>query len=512
MPTYYMRVDAVNLAQSVYDTYDISTIRGGSFLLLQAIARIPDQFKLTGRLRPISTAASQGLFAFQCAEEDQAYRERLRRDVLAYLDEKTGGHATFLLAMEKEDPSDFRKVLEKLEAQIHRQQWRMPTVAIPAYERAAQECYLDGWRPGVEVDRRDDEENKISRATSFRRDHGRKLRNGLFYELLKDKAYEGLRCTGDLEQLTKDRSKGVLDGKMAFIYADGNSFGSIRRLLCKTEGQRGQFDEAIQSGVREPFLRALLQRARQDPAFKTKDEEGREALRLEILLWGGDEMMLVVPAWRGWQALQLFYEQAKNLEFQGMPLSHRAAMIFCHHDAPILQIRELADRLLARTKEDAQTNLKDVLARGPAWAPPTETERAGLVARLSNHAYGDAFHYLALESFDMLGGSLGRFLDTYYGKISPARLLVRAEEMEAIRQQALIVRGLVARSKVLQAIQAIHDGHPEHLEGIKKQIIKLAPPGRRGELKTAIEGLTGADPARGYILGDLWDYIPEWAA
>jgi len=36
MTEYYLRVEAVNLDYSVYDTYDVGTIRGGSFMLLNA--------------------------------------------------------------------------------------------------------------------------------------------------------------------------------------------------------------------------------------------------------------------------------------------------------------------------------------------------------------------------------------------------------------------------------------------------------------------------------------------
>ena len=44
MPKYYIHAEAFNLDPIVYDTHDISTIRGGSFMLLDAIQQIPAAF------------------------------------------------------------------------------------------------------------------------------------------------------------------------------------------------------------------------------------------------------------------------------------------------------------------------------------------------------------------------------------------------------------------------------------------------------------------------------------
>ena len=37
---YYLRVEGVNLAHFVYDTQDLSTVRGGSLLLLRAVDEV----------------------------------------------------------------------------------------------------------------------------------------------------------------------------------------------------------------------------------------------------------------------------------------------------------------------------------------------------------------------------------------------------------------------------------------------------------------------------------------
>ena len=66
MTTYYLRIEAVNLVNFVYDTQDLSTIRGGSMLIREAVARrIGQRFP---DLEAVSVGASAGLFRFEVSE------------------------------------------------------------------------------------------------------------------------------------------------------------------------------------------------------------------------------------------------------------------------------------------------------------------------------------------------------------------------------------------------------------------------------------------------------------
>ncbi len=512
MPKYFMRVEAVNLAHFVDDTHDVSTIRGGSFLLLKAIEKISEEFQ--SRLQPISTAASQGLFFFDCEDNDEGRRETLCADVLNFLRKETGRHATFLTAIEKEIAGQFPLVLEKLETQIHRMQWRMPTVAVPDFELTEQECFLDGWRPGMEPYRVDPEvqEAKMSAATDFRRRNGRMIKHQLFHALLHDAKYKDNLCAKDLGELAHDQTKGVLNGKIALIHIDGNSFGAIRRDLCTSPKAREEFDKAIQAGFRYPFLEALLRRADNDLNFQTWDAEGNNALRLEVLLWGGDEMTMVVPAWKGLEVLQLFFNQAQNLAFTGVPLSHRAVIIFCHHNAPILQIRKLANDLLRQTKYDIRERVDDALKYDADFQGLSNIQKEEVRQRLSSHKYGDALHYLALESFDMLQGSLKNFLSRYYKGASFSSLLIHAGELATIREHLQTIHTNVARSKVFEVIEAVQEGNMNRVKTISQQIYSLLENDIANKTKNAVNAITKDDPARWYMVTDLWDYIPEWKA
>ena len=512
---YYIQIEAVNTSNFIFDTYDISTIRGGSFILLETIKKLEKNFP--DELIPISTAASIGLFKIEATEKA---KNDLLKKIRNFINENTQDHATFMIACIEDEGQGFRVISETLQAQIRRDQWRFPTIPIPEFGEANIECFLDGWRPGVKqyiISQNPDEGEMISASTHFRRERGREIKHKLFKELLGDE-YKDEICTKDLGLLARDSSKGVLNGKIAFLYIDGNTFGKIRKAKCIDDETRTKFDRVIQDGFRDLFLKELLKKAKSDPDFVTTDEKGNPALRLEILLWGGDEVMLVIPAWKGWDVLSLFYKLSEELKFKGIPLTHRAGVIFCHHNAPILQIRELADKLMQKAKTDIQKKESNDNTDHDVWI---------------THEQGDVFHYLVLESFDMLTGDLDEFIEDYYKlevkkdnlintgteeledenvnkKEEYKDLLIKAHEMPALMKQLAILRKNLSFGKIIKIIQALQVRNSIEKEAINKRMIELVDKEYREEVQDAITAIESTSEQRWYFLSDLWDYIPYW--
>lgn len=480
MAKYYIQVEAVNLMHAVYDTHDISTIRGGSFLLLDVIRRLADHF--ADRLEKITTAASQGLFEVK----EGIDLGSIEVEILLFLHGQTAGHVTFLVAVEPDIPGNFSGVLERLQAQIRRKQWRMPTIAIPEYAEAEAECFLDGWRPGT-VDYAGETSAKISAATKFRREQSWELKRDLLRRIVGDQTYDAALNAKDLGELAAHADMGVLDGKIAYIHIDGNSFGRIKRALCTTPEIRRAFDKQIQTGCRKPFLRELLNWI--DDDFLTQDRNGKQARRLELLLWGGDEMILIVPAWRGWQVLDLFYEHARNLTFQGVELSHRAAIVFCHHNTPILQIRRIADELLAQARGNIKTRVAEAVATGTAFAGAEDEKKEHVTEWLASHRYGNAIHYLALESFDMLRGSLSDFLKVYYRKPIFDKMLLYADEMQVMLDDLKLIQANVSRGKVLKVIGVLQHEYLFSFTPTRPDELKESPSERFVTLEEVVGSL-----------------------
>lgn len=512
MPKYYLHAEAFNLNHMVYDTHDISTIRGGSFILLDAVKHLPERLPkdFAGRLKPIATAASKGLFAYEDSGKLDAQRTGMVREVLHVLHDATGGHATFLVAVKEDIPDDFPLVLNRLEAEVRRQQWRMPTVVVPPFKATDQECYLDGWRPGMEpypLDR----EFKISAATHFRRQRGRELKHTLFAELFGEVGDEEDLCVKDLGELATDPSKGILSSKIAFIHVDGNSFGRIRSAKCTNPATRKKFDDLIQE-CRLSFLDDLRTRAYAEHDFRVRTRTGRDALRLEMLLWGGDEFTLIVPAWKGLEVLERFYRIVDGLEFNGVPMTHRAVVIFCHHNAPILQIRQLAEELLGVTKSNIKARFKAALKTDPSFAGLSQKDRDLQVELLSNAEYGNAARYLVLESFDMLRGSLNQFLQRYYGRADTSGLLLYGRKLPELRDQLRLICAVAPKGRVIEIAHAISKCDTTHAAKLKNDLRDSVSPDQRDDMVQAIDALTTGNDAGWYLLADLWDYAEEWKA
>jgi len=160
--------------------------------------------------------------------------------------------------------------------------------------------------------------------------------------------------TSNLVDLADDggRRFGNLGGKMAVIYADGNGFGGIKRGVLDDHKALHDFDTRVQT-LHKVFLRDLVESARNDEDFHNDKD-----FRLEVLLWGGDELMLVTPAWKGMETLQRFFETveaetpANDLaEAARQPtLTYAAGLVFCSANTPIAEIVRTAKQLAEAVK------------------------------------------------------------------------------------------------------------------------------------------------------------------
>jgi len=82
--------------------------------------------------------------------------------------------------------------------------------------------------------------------------------------------------------------------------------------------------------------------------------------RFELLQWGGDELLFVVPAWLGLPVLQQFFRQVYT--WRDKPLTHSAGMVLCPRKTPIARAQKLAEELtdwckLHSRKEDLYATL-----------------------------------------------------------------------------------------------------------------------------------------------------------
>ncbi len=347
MGQFYLRLEAVNLDDFIYDTKDLSTIRGGGLLLLKSVDWVVNKIDSI-QIKPLMTGASAGLYTFEVEDSDQA--EQVPKLVLEYLTSHPQlKHATFVADVHPAQGKDkFSLDYEALLAKNRWLQMQSPAISVPAQNESisVEACAIDGVRPGtVKSHNPKNEINWVSQSVFSRRAYGRDQKQA-FYQEQSGKSLTK-PFTHDLEELTNDPGQENLHHKMAVIYLDGNKFGKLKKGRNSEMNRQCEFDAQLKT-YRQTMLGNLLDRIAGDTAWKTSSG----SYRLETLLWGGDEILWVVPAWKAWETLYFFFDESRKWSFmETKQLHHAGGVVFCHHNAPIHRITTLARDLGELAKE-----------------------------------------------------------------------------------------------------------------------------------------------------------------
>jgi len=474
MSKYYLRVEAVNFNYFIFDTDKIQPMRGGSYLLLESINSLEGLSVNGVTLQKIMTGASIGLFSF---EDDGGNVDSIIDEVRKKLGDATGWHATFVVnALEATD--NFKHDIEKITALNRWQQFQQPTLMLPE-NPADVRCPYDGIRPAEENINTAEGPKNVSSSVAYRTKKGRDLRKKIYKKILDDDNFNE-NFTDDLGELSYNPDKGNLHNKIALIYFDGNKFSKIRADKCNDEHSLKTFSDCVEEN-RRAFLKKLLEEAKK-PDFKNNGK-----IQIETLLWGGDEFEIVVPAWKGWDVLRLFYESIKNAEYDGIPLTHAGGIIFTNHKSPIRQLKSIVRNLTDMAKE-----------------------RLPSVYKTLNHGEHDLTHYLIMESFDTVGTDVRRFVRDYYGEGCYDDFVLTSTMIENITNaQTLMKKNNFPHNKVFEIVSVVKTDSSAQATLRIKDILKraLSDVENEDDVKTAINSVIDDRPHRWLVLADLWDYV-----
>lgn len=403
-PLHLFRIEGVNLDTFVFDTRDLSTLRGSSLLLLKAIAVVEKAIKvLDPEAETLSMGASSGLFRLKTEDPNKVLSE-VQKALGPGTDWK---NATFVMDIVKvNDDSGFRVDLESLIAANRWRQMSASTLAVPALnqDKEASACVRDGLRPARKTDGfKAPQGGYLSPSVHHRKVYGRKAKQDFYGEILlrngAQKLNPDLEFASDFEGIAKNSDR-TLNGKLALFYADGNSFGKHQADHCKTPEKQKAFDVYIRER-RETFLTGFI---RDEVLNNSIDWLGddQKTIRFETLLWGGDELMFVMPARLGWRFATRFFEKMGDLNLQkarkglpdgqqmaDQPLTHAGALVFCQSHAPIDRIKRLATGQMAEFGK--------------------RTTKRGV----------DSLAVVALESFDHLGSGFEPAMRRRYRDVLP---------------------------------------------------------------------------------------------
>ncbi len=152
-------------------------------------------------------------------------------------------------------------------------------------------------------------------------------------------------------------------GKIAVVHIDGNGFGALRaerarqgdaalaRLSADLELKRGRLLARLLLWMLD-HERPTMRNTRNAPG--ELPDEPNERLRFETLLWGGDEICFVLPAWHGWDCVGEIEDELsawRVVDDPDRPLTCAVGMAFASAKTPIRDLRRAADHLAEAAKD-----------------------------------------------------------------------------------------------------------------------------------------------------------------
>lgn len=392
-PMLMARVVACNFENAILDTNDLSTIRGSSLIWLRFPERLVDGLKAAHSgldAGIITSGASELLFEFKADQgAADAVEQYLQETLLAPEGSRHEGLPlslfTFVWAVEKAVPpgtANFRQRLNNLIAQCNYHQFRHPTIRIPEHlsdearntanqstDAGSVICNLDGIRPAHPEHKQKD--NPVSLSVYLRREQGRKAKQEFYKKELGDGSFGNCDFAQDFSDLVDELPSNLdlpesLKGKMALVYLDGNGFGTFRDKTYDDMAKLTEFSERIKRNRRCLLKGVLTSMVRNEEMTRPKVKDDPPRLRFETLLWGGDEVMWVLPAWHAWAFMGVVQGHLNDKTIWGdLPhatgmLTHAAGMLIAPYKAPIKDLTALVKDLGEKAKEGAGRTMNGV--------------------------------------------------------------------------------------------------------------------------------------------------------
>jgi len=203
---------------------------------------------------------------------------------------------------------------------------------------------------------------KISTAHYARREFGRAQRKSFYRDYSEGGTLPSRDFVDDFESMVDDppsepASTLSSQSKTAIFKADGDGFTKIRVRMMKQKGIAGltQFSDSL-LGLQKTLLSRIVgwleEGARKRPeAFVGKNHNGADDFRFETLMWGGDEILFVMPAWLGIEFARRFAEWTKDWAIDGNNLTFSGGLVIANHKTPIRQTAEVAEKLIETAKD-----------------------------------------------------------------------------------------------------------------------------------------------------------------
>ena len=345
MAWYVLSVEGVNFGTCLYDTNSLPVIRGASFLLDRVSDPVGSALaKVMGRsIAPDWAGGAKAVFRFDTDPVSAIRAEEAAREALRVA---PWCHMTFVVDLVEccaENSPAARMIADARNRSRQLREWSVAPCDMPG---AWRQDALDGMRPADPACC--DTKGPLSPASAARLAFGRQMRHGFIAERIGAAGLDGVEMAESFADLVADPPPGLsasARSKMAVIHLDGDNFGRA----AENAPDPAEFSRAIGAKLRD-LLGALVRDALTQEAVERPNKPPR--LRLEVLVWGGDDITLVVPAWRALNTFRAFYAAIDGWQVSGIPLSFTGGAVIASHKAPIRRMVQLATEAVGLAKAE----------------------------------------------------------------------------------------------------------------------------------------------------------------
>lgn len=312
----FIHLEAVHLTAGIFDTNDLATIRGSSLILEQMGPRAAEALGL----ELVRGGGSKALL--KTAQDDPTLPDRIE----AFLNAEP--YRFFVMTW----GTGADEAAARQDAKIRQLgRWSVPRLAPDELWANSNDAVdpLDGFRPALAQGWYQGDEIALSPSVKCRRAEGSEARPELFQHngWLPPKSFEDIVYTRDAARVPF-----VVRNKLALVTADGMGFGA----LLKDEGDA--FLARLDS-FREELAQQIEDWAGERGLWYPDKSGGSDVLRhrVDVLLWGGDDVTFVLPASHVFDFLKMFFACTEKA---GLP--HRAACVIAQYKTPIRKMMSLA--------------------------------------------------------------------------------------------------------------------------------------------------------------------------
>ena len=354
----FFHLEAIQFASTIFDTNDISTIRGGSILNESLPKGFATNLPAEITAKVIADGGSKLILKIdpdQKAKVGDLLQRFLASDPWVHLVATWGFGET---------PVDASNEAAKRAASL----WSVPKIddgwgKVP--------CDIDHIRTASVDSKKGDRSVKVSTSVHARRTYGRKIRPGVF------DGTDSLSPPRSFEDIVKPHSRDswtplVVKGKLAVVAADGIGGEKLRKKLGETDMRA--FMVAFKKRISDALCDWL---EREGLIHEDADtDETQRSAQMDVLFWGGDDMRFIVPAHSVVSFIQELLDLFETPTRFGAGkvvdrFPHRIGAVIAQHKVPFRQLNALSETLEYSAKAAAdQTQSAVCMAIFESASPP----------------------------------------------------------------------------------------------------------------------------------------------